>query len=732
MNCLRAAWLLLMGLVALLPQFAGGAEVDEVRRTVDAMNAWIGDDENAQAWRKYLLYDRLQQQMELAEAADLYEVVQVLNRFRQPIAELELPQFVAVRDALTAWSEQLSGSPSDELAASPNGTAAQTVASPSPAKQTVNTRLVSLREQLANSIEQVPYRPITRAEIEAARQRARAAAARLDTILQVGSAANRAAWHRFLKWNDLQTQLKPDTPLDTELLGQILGQLYNGDPGLELPEYVDLRTALMALRRLAMAQEDPEIQKLVREQLERVREALPEPTTAEVDRIGGMAELATRLEWLEQLNQAPELVANVRAIYDQPNLVVSASEEAVSAGFTRPVSEVSPVDQVILGTRIRGTAMTEGVVTASLVPHPDSAHIQLCLSTQSFSNTVGRQKPVTIYSNGITRISANTLVVLDEVGLRAMPSQASATTNNRIRSIQPDGHFGRNLVRKIAWKRALQQQPLAERISARNAAREAEQRLAAQVLERIAASNTRLRQQVRQPLDRRNLYPRRLRFRTTDRLLHIDAVQALPSQLAAASSPPSAPEHAVTIQVHESLVLNSAANGLGGITITDERAQELVKELTGSVPEELQLKQDEDPWSITFDVQQPLLVEFHDGKLTIAIQARRFTRGEQVVRQVTKIAATYKVAIRNGRIHLQREGDIDVTYPDRPEGQRLSFTELRNKTFMTNKFDSVFKPEITAERTELPQNWAQLQEMQLVYASSNQGWLSLGWEKSVP
>jgi hypothetical protein len=595
--------------------------------------------------------------------------------------------------------------------------------------QPTRTQLVSSREQLLSSIDNAAYRPISDDDVLAARQRAREAAERLDTILRQGSEENREAWHRFLRWEQLQGQLAPQQPIDTAVLGQILSQMYNGDPGLELPEFVALRDALMTLRRLVAAQSDPEIESRVAEQLRQIRTEMPDLAETNVD---DLVQLATRLEWLEQLDQAPELVQQIRNTYRAPNLLVSASEQTVSAGFSEPVSELTSINEMILGTHIRGTAHLSGAVRASLVPDSDSALIQLTLSGTTYSDTIGRQKPVTIYSRAVTQVLAQKLLVLDEVGVRAQPACAQCTTDSQICSIRPDGHFAEHLVQKIAWKKARQQQPQVERISSLRAADRIEAQMDQQVLQRIADSNTQLRQEVRKPLERRNLYPNRLHFWTTAHRLRMAAVQAARTQLASATAPPAMPEHDLTMQLHESLVLNSAANGLGGITITDERAQKLVEEATGSVPEGLQIKQDEDPWSITFDIAQPIRVEFQDDLVTIAIRGRRFVRGEQTVRQITQIAARYAVEIHNGRIRLVRQGEIDVTYPEKAADERLSLTELRNKTFLINKFDGLFKPELDAEGAKLPENWSRLKEMQLVYANSSQGWLSLGWERTAP
>ncbi len=196
--------------------------------------------------------------------------------------------------------------------------------------------------------------------------------------------------------------------------------------------------------------------------------------------------------------------------------------------------------------------------------------------------------------------------------------------------------------------------------------------------------------------------------------------------MAAPSSPPEVAEHQLVAQVHETTLLNTAVNAIGGLTVTDERAQQLVKEVTGEVPEELQLKQDEDPWAITFDLQRPLRIEFNKDQVVVALRARRFLRGDQELRQTTQIAATYQLGIQNGRARLTRVGDIEVTYPDK-DSERLSLTELRNKTFITNKFEGLFKKELGGEGIQLSDRWEKLRDLSLSYISTREGWLTMGW-----
>jgi hypothetical protein len=567
------------------------------------------------------------------------------------------------------------------------------------------------------------FRPVSQHQIERGRHSLRSAAQQLERFLARGAADNARAWKRYLKWEALQQQLAASGSPDAQVLSEVLAQYYTGEPGLELWPFVNVREALLAWRRQVLAAADDNTARLYQEQLEAIQRDLDAGATASG---GPLASLAARLEWLEQLGQAPRRVAEIRRQFGHPNLLVSASADVVSRGFAESVSELSPVNEMILRTHVRGTAHLQGDLSANLIPNRDMAIVELQLTGVAYSQTIGRQSPVRLYSRGVTEVLGRKRLLIDRFGVREEPATACCVTDNHIQCIQSESRFASRLITNVAWKRARQQEPLAERISAGRAAGRVAHRMDQQATARVASGNTRLRDKIQQPLKARDVYPRWLHLWTTSDRLRMAAVQGRATQLAAPAVPPQVAAHRVVAQVHESMLLNTAANAIGGLTVTDERAQDLVKEATGEVPEELQIKEDEDPWAITFDVQSPVQIELDNDQAMIAIRGRRFLRGEQELRQTIQIAARYQLAIDNGRASLKRIGDVEVTYPDK-EGDRLSLAELRNKTFMTNKFEGLFKPEIGGEGIELPDRWAKLRELKLAHISSDNGWLTLGW-----
>src|SRR5688572_19983716 len=83
-------------------------------------------------------------------------------------------------------------------------------------------------------------------------------------------------------------------------------------------------------------------------------------------------------------------------------VVVRLTEEWFTSRIDKQIDELSPVDQVILNTRVRGTARTVGKPRVELRPDANNATLQVVLSGTTVSRTVGRNGPAIIHSRSTT------------------------------------------------------------------------------------------------------------------------------------------------------------------------------------------------------------------------------------------------------------------------------------------------------------------------------------------
>ncbi len=120
------------------------------------------------------------------------------------------------------------------------------------------------------------------------------------------------------------------------------------------------------------------------------------------------------------------------------------------------------------GPRSTARAVPVGKTTTVLTPNPAFAAFDAMLDAVNYSNNVGRNGPVCIYSTGQTWLGADKRLWLDATGLHAHSARTAAdaqTTITNIVSIK-----GRKMVEKIAWRRACQQLGEAQAIASQHAA----------------------------------------------------------------------------------------------------------------------------------------------------------------------------------------------------------------------------------------------------------------------
>ena len=128
------------------------------------------------------------------------------------------------------------------------------------------------------------------------------------------------------------------------------------------------------------------------------------------------------------------------------------------------VTDCAPVEDCILGTSIRGTGYTSGLLSVSTLPAADRARLAFSLRGTTRSSTRGVNGPVAIYSTGQTHFTAHKIVELSDRKFRMMPSSASAQTRTRTGEIEKiDGGLFSGLIERIAADRVAEKKPQAGR-----------------------------------------------------------------------------------------------------------------------------------------------------------------------------------------------------------------------------------------------------------------------------
>ena len=498
------------------------------------------------------------------------------------------------------------------------------------------------------------FRPISDADLAADKAALEAAVAKLDRYLKSGG-ANGAAWREYLRWNDLEAQLKADKP-DVDVLKSVSQRFAADQVGLELPVFADVAAAARALRQRPVGQQGRSQNAVRHAAQDFVRRAQsntrPDRTTnwrsAWADGWAGWTACGKRLRWC----------GAIRKRYSQPNLHVRASHRLVGAGIARPVDEVTPVNDVILGTNITGTGRTVGKVDLKLVPTTDKATLETVLIGQSpfahrRTQRAGHDPQQRHHGNRRPQAHRDR---------RARPGQLSGHGDGQDED-HDHGHRGRAFGfghgAADRHEEGLRSQAARRNRSARSTRpRVCKRRVEQEAAVGLGKAHWNYVNKVRNPLLRRREFPALFQFSTTDDSLFVIAQQANRFQIGAPDNPPSVTvENDLAVQVHESMINNLAAALLGGVTLKEEEVQKQAIELLGELPEQLKSENDRDPWSITFAKIRPVTIQFADNGFQFTVRGQRYTSGDRDF-QAMNVTADYKIESRRRRFPTRAQGRV--------------------------------------------------------------------------
>jgi hypothetical protein len=299
------------------------------------------------------------------------------------------------------------------------------------------------------------------------------------------------------------------------------------------------------------------------------------------------------------------------------------------------------------------------------------------------------------------------------------PASAYAPTVSTITGVQARGP----LIEAIARRRIAQQKGEADAIASQRAAVRARQQIQERVSEVAADANARYGSEFVAPLERGGLYPQAISVQTTENELVGNAVIAGPTQLGVEAAPPVIPVGGdLQVTVHESAIGNVAELLVGGKTITSDQMREELKGLPAGV--ELDTEGlDEEDWSVTLPRTRPIAVEFADGRATVVLRGRRFTRGDQEIRRSIDARATYEPVAGPNGVVLRRVGEVEIVFPG---AQNLSASDIAFKVFLQKRLERAFPAEVGADGLALPGDSPLAGRARIDEFVPQDGWLALG------
>ena len=572
------------------------------------------------------------------------------------------------------------------------------------------------------------FRPVGEASLDAAASNLRSALVPLDALL--GRSKSGADWRTYLDWPALEGQASSGQAADPRVLRDLEKKLGSPEMGLDMPQFVRVRKAVTKYAELADAARGDGA-KQFSDRLDKLSSALL--TASASGQAEALAPVAPILERLVESGQAPGVVAAIRGANSRPNIHLEVAEDLLAPAVNRPVDQVQPVDDVVLGTRIRGTGHTTGNVRLDFVPSGEKAVFDIILGATNISHTRGTQGPVTVNSRGVTAIDARRRIFLDEFNVAAAPVEASADTNSTVTGMGINARIGKRLIRRIATKKIAESKAQAESIAEGKARDRIRTQFGEQTEPAVAQMRDQFQQKVRGPLQARGLYPESFHMHTTDRHLRIVARKSLAGQLAAFSSPPAAnADNIITAQIHESAVNNILEDKLGGKVVTQDDVARIAKEQNLKMPDSLGSDPDAEQktWAITFAKYRPVTVAASESRVKVTVRGDKFVSGDRSFPGMD-IAAVYAVGQGPKGPVLIREGNVQINPAGFKSGDRkLTMAETSLRRILQKRFDKVFKDAIEIEPLPLQGELASVGPLPMNQLQSRKdGWLVAGWRK---
>lgn len=566
------------------------------------------------------------------------------------------------------------------------------------------------------SMEQLDAQRIPTAETS--RRSLESALSNLERFLST-SPSQGPLWTSFLHIDNVKEELSKPNP-NLEVLLDIEKGFRQNHFGLEQAPFTAVRDALarfVAAQRLG-AEPEKTIE-ILKNRLKRLHQRLqlPNPLTEDPSAIH---DLAQTLAFLQQGNQAPELVSTVRNHFSSPNVRVQLSSDFLQRHLSRPVHESNPVNELILGTTIVGQSVLSGTITPQLLHGPSNATLRLNLMADFASSNQGYNRSVVLQTQGSANIAASESIALTESGLVAIgDTGVDADLRSVINSIQ---HRLR-IVRKIAAKQAAKQKPQADAIGEARLEHRIRTQFHQQLETQLAEANARLGSSGEPVLSRLGVpRPTRNSWSTPQQLAVQWNVRSGVQLAADGPCPIPQPADSVCLQLHQSFVGNLLDPILSGRVLRSSDMDQYIAQF-GDLASNIPRKEEEGPWAITMDSFQPVEVHLDDSLIRFRIRTLRLEGPDQPLEQSALIEAAYRVQLEDGSVQLHREGDINVEFLGKQQrGGRASAL----RTLLRSKFEQLFRPQLF----DAPLQWSDklpelLKDLKLASLAIDDGWMQI-------
>jgi len=404
------------------------------------------------------------------------------------------------------------------------------------------------------------------------------------------------------------------------------------------------------------------------------------------------------------------LAANVRLAIHQLFLEKLLPEASVTTG---------PVDDVVLGRKVRGTRTVQRTTTIRFVPDADELCFDLEVHGDVESRTVTESGPVSLTSRGASSFTVRKPIKLSTAGLLFGDATGVASNRSQLANVQTSFDsvpIMRSLVRNIAKSQHEETLPEANREVIDHIVSKACREVDAQAEPKFVEVSDRIRERVWEPLVRLGLEPTPVAMETTATTATLRLRLAAEDQLAAHTPRPRAPTDALfSLQVNESTLNNALERlGLAGRRFSLEELLGMLYERAGfepRVPDDLP-----EGVFVSFARSQPLRVECRDGLVHMRVALDAIESGRRSWYDIIARVA-YKPAHAAPQVFLEREGPVQLSGPGHQGRIEFALRTIFGKIFPKERPIPVLPERLVKN--------PRLEGLAVLQAVSTDGWLAL-------
>jgi hypothetical protein len=359
----------------------------------------------------------------------------------------------------------------------------------------------------------------------------------------------------------------------------------------------------------------------------------------------------------------PTALAVAREIdehYRTANIRLTMGQAFLDRLMPEPVAETGPVNEMILGRRVRGTRTVTRATGVRLTPDAESVHLVLEVRGAIDSRTLTSAGPVEVQSRASSTFEVRKALRLSASGFEMDAALAAAENRSRRDSLSTSFDsvpIMRSVVRSIARSQHAESVPEANREVLSRITERARRQVEAEAAPRLETLEAGVRERIWGPMVALGLEPTPLGLETTADAVQLRLRLAGAGQIAAHTPRPNPPSAALfTLQAHDSSVNNAIAGlGIAGRRLSLAQLGELIAARLALPPGEPMA----DDVFVTFASADPARIQAHDGLVRVALAMDCLESPRRTWHDVV-VKVAYRPKVEGMQVFLERDGPVQL------------------------------------------------------------------------